>query len=328
VSDIEIRPRGPFSLAAARDFAGGFPAGIGGGGVGEGSITLAFPVEGTDESAAIELWQDADGLVRGRSDAAGSLRDRAAIELWQDADRLVRGRSDAAGSLRDRAVIQAQRSLSLDHDGSGWPAVGERDEVVGRLQREHDFLRPVCFYSAYEAVTSFVIGQRISRRQSAVIKKDLAERFGDRPTIAGVEVPAFPRPSRLLEVRDARGLSDGKVRRLHGLAQAALDGRLDTEMLRALPRDEALARLRELPGVGPFTADGVLYRGCGVADGLPASDEMAQGVIRDLYGLAEASAADVERIAEQWRPYRMWAVVLLRMGWTRAQGPNVSYRRR
>lgn len=42
---IELVPRGPFSLAAARDFAGGFPAGIGGGGVGAESITLAFPVE-------------------------------------------------------------------------------------------------------------------------------------------------------------------------------------------------------------------------------------------------------------------------------------------
>jgi len=302
MTEIEIQPRGPFSLAAARHFAGGFPAGIGGGGVGEGSITLAFPVEGSEESAAIELWQDTDGFVRGRTDTP-------------------------AANL-GRARQQAMRSLSLDHDGTGWPEVGERDPIVGRLQEAHDFLRPVCFYSAYEAVTSFVIGQRISRRQSAVIKKDLAERLGDRPTIAGVAVPAFPRPSRLLELRDARGLNDEKVRRLHGLAQAALDGRLDTETLRALPPDVALAQLRELPGVGPFTADAVLYRGCGVADGLPASDEMGQGVIKDLYGLATVTAADVARIADAWRPYRMWAVVLLRMGWTRAQGPNVSYRRR
>src|SRR5689334_4407760 len=126
---IEIVPRGPFSLAAARDFAGGFPAGIGGGGVGPGSITLAFPVEGLDVSAAIELWQDADGTVRGRS--------------------------DAEGDVLSRATAQAARSLSLDHDGSGWPAVGERDEIVGRAQRAHEYLRPVCFYSSYEAATSF-----------------------------------------------------------------------------------------------------------------------------------------------------------------------------
>jgi len=301
MADIELVPRGPFSLAAARDFAGGFPAGIGGGGVGEGSITLAFQVEGTDESAAIELWQDADGVVRGRS--------------------------DATGNLLDRALRHAARSLSLDHDGSAWPLVGERDPIVGRLQREHDYLRPVCFYSAYEAATSFVIGQRISRRQSAAIKRGLAERLGDRPTIAGVEVPAFPRPTRLLELSEAPGLNAEKVRRLHGLALAALDGRLDTDRLRSLPEAEALAQLQELPGIGPFTANGTLYRGCGVADGLPGADELGQTVIRDLYGLDAVTTADVERLAEAWRPYRMWAVVLLRMGWTRAQGPNVSYRR-
>lgn len=301
MASIEIVPRGRFSLAAARDFAGGFPAGIGGGGVGAGSITLAFPVEGLDVSAAIELWQDADGVVRGRS--------------------------DAEGDVLDRATRQAARSLSLDHDGSGWPAVGERDEVVGRAQLAHDYLRPVCFYSAYEAATSFVIGQRISRRQSATIKRQLSEELGDRPTIAGVPVPAFPRPARLLELRSARGLNDEKVRRLHGLAQAALDGRLDTERLRALPEAEAIAQLLELPGVGPFTANGVLYRGCGVADGLPGSDELGQTVARDMYGLAAPTAADVERLAEPWRPYRMWAVVLLRMAWTRAQGGSVSYRR-
>jgi DNA-3-methyladenine glycosylase II len=300
VPSVEIVPQGPFSLAAARDFAGGFPAGIGGGGGGEGSITLAFPVEGRDESAAIELWQDADGVVRGRS--------------------------DAEGELLAAAVRQAARSLSLDHDGRGWPEVGERDPVIGRLQREYDLLRPVCFYSAYEAATSFVIGQRISRRQSAVIKRALSERLGDRPTIAGVEVPAFPRPVRLLELEEQPGLNAEKVRRLRGLAQAALDGVLDTERLRAMPEDDALASLLALPGVGPFTAIGILYRGCGLADGLPAADELGQSVIRDLYELESVTTADVERLAEAWRPYRMWAVVLLRMGWTRAQGPNVSYR--
>ena len=301
MSDVEIIPRGPFSLAAARGFAGGFPAGIGGGGVGAESITLAFPVEGTESSAAVELWQDADGVVRGRT--------------------------DAPDEIRAAAIRQAARSLSLDHDGSGWPEVGDRDPVVGAAQRELDTLRPVCFYSAYEAATSFVIGQRIARRQSAAIKRDLAERLGDRPTIAGTPVPAFPRPERLLELQEARGLTPVKVERLHGLARAAVDGRLDTEALRAMPPDEALPRLLELPGVGPFTAEGIYYRGCGVADGIPGADEIGRDVVSELYGIEGAGAADVLRLGEAWRPYRMWAVVLLRVAWGRRQSGPVSYRR-
>jgi DNA-3-methyladenine glycosylase II len=85
---------------------------------------MALPVEGWDTSAIVELSQPSD-------DASVAVR--------------VAGATEAA---RSTAVEQALRSVSLDHDGSGWPAVGVRDPVIGRLQAEHRFLRPVCFYSA------------------------------------------------------------------------------------------------------------------------------------------------------------------------------------
>jgi 3-methyladenine DNA glycosylase/8-oxoguanine DNA glycosylase len=79
--------------------------------------------------------------------------------------------------------------------------------------------------------------------------------------------------------------------------------------------------------VGPFTAEGIYYRGCGVADGIPGADEIGREVVRDLYGIAGAGASDVLSLGEVWRPYRMWAVVLLRVAWSRRQGGSVSYRR-
>lgn len=299
VSTFEIKPRGPFSLAAAQSFAGGFPSSIGGGAVGEQSIAMAFPVEGTDSSAAVELSQRADGVVVGRT--------------------------DAPSSLLDQVQRQAARSLSLDHDGSGWPDVGKRDPVIGRLQEAHDYLRPVCFYSAYEAATSFVIGQRISMRQGAAIKKRLDAALGDESTVDGHPYVCFPRPARLLETRELAGLPERKVEWLHGVARAAMDGRLNTDELRAMPHDEALARLRELPGVGPFTAEAVLLRGCGVADDVPESEALSLQAAADLYDRPGLDRAGYLEIAENWRPYRMWAVVLLRIGWSRSRG-KLSYR--
>jgi DNA-3-methyladenine glycosylase II len=295
-----IEPQGPFSLAAARDFAGGFAAGIGGGSASGTSLILAFPVEGWRDSAVVELTQPAvDGPVIGRV---------------------------AATADPDMAQRQAARSVSLDHDGRGWPEVGRRDPVIGGLQSTYHALRPVCFYSAYEAVTSFVIGQRIARRQAARIKASLGERFGDEVALDGVTLRAFPRPERLLEARAIPGLPPEKISRLHGLAQAALDGRLDTERLRAMPREEALAELRTLHGVGPFTAEGTLLRGCGVVDELP-SDPMTAEAIGDFYGLpGPLDSATWNRITDGWRPYRMWATVLLRVGMERAR-PGQSYRR-
>jgi DNA-3-methyladenine glycosylase II len=295
-----IEPQGPFSLAAARDFAGGFAAGVGGGAATATSLILAFPVEGWRDSAVVELRQEADGGV-------------------------VTGRVGAT-SDPDAAQRQAARSVSLDHDGSGWPEVGQRDPVIGGLQATYRTLRPVCFYSAYEAVTSFVIGQRIARRQAARIKATLGERFGDEVALDGVTHRAFPRPERLLEAREIPGLPPEKVRRLHGLAEAAIEGRLDTERLRSLPKDEALAELQTLHGVGSFTAEGTLLRGCGVVDELP-SDPMTAEAIGDFYGLpSPLDAASWQRITEGWRPYRMWATVLLRVGMERAK-PGRSYRR-
>jgi DNA-3-methyladenine glycosylase II len=301
VTPFIIEPLGRFSLAAAQDFAGGFAAGIGAHGTSTG-LLMTFPVEGWRDSAAVDVWQSADGRIHGEAHG-----------------------SDDVETVRR----QAARSLSLDHDGRGWADVGERDPVLGALQAQYDWLRPVCFYSAYEAATSFVIGQRISMRQARVIKDRLAESYGDPVEIGGQTVQPFPRPQRLLEVRSMAGLAQVKVDRLHDLARAAIDGVLDTERLRLLPETEALAQLQALPGIGPWTASAVLLRGCGVADAVPTVDDISRNAVAALYGLAEPpDDATWTTMSDVWRPYRMWASVLLHMAWRRQQPGRPSYRQK
>jgi DNA-3-methyladenine glycosylase II len=299
-----IEPRGPFDLATARDFAGGFAAGIGSRAATDGAILMTFPVEGWAASAVVQVSQAPDGSILGQA--------------FGDAD-------------LETVERQAARSLSLDHDGTGWPAVGMRDPIVGRLQERYGPLRPVCFFSAYEAATSFVIGQRISMVQVRRVKERLAEQAGD-----GIEVEVdgerrtfhcFPRPQQLLAMAEIPGVAANKVERLHGLARAALDGRLATERLRGLPEDEALAELRELPGIGEWTASAVLTRGCGVADALPLGDRISREAVRHFHDLPDLPDDDSwAAIAEPWRPYRLWATVLLHMAWRREQPAPPSYR--
>jgi DNA-3-methyladenine glycosylase II len=307
---FEVQPRGPFSLAAAAGFAGGFAPGLGAGGASTDasgpSILMAFPLETWSTSAAADVRQGPNGAIEVR----------------------VVGARTLTADEQQLALNQALRSLSLDHDGAGWTEVGVRDGVIGDLQRRYDWIRPVCFYSAYESATSLVIGQRIAMRQGARVKAALAEEYGDAIDLGeGRSVSAFPRPQRLLEAAEVKGISAEKVRRIHGLAQAALDGALDTAALRALPEQEALERLRSLPGVGPWTAQGVLMRGCGVPDALPMEDAISREAVRHFYGLA-ADPTDAEwlEISERWRPFRMWATVLLHMAWRREQPETPSYR--
>src|SRR5690348_2039536 len=98
MATFSIEPLGDFSLAAARDFAGGFSAGIGAQAA-ENGLLATFPIEGWAASAAVDVWQTDDGVVHGE----------------------VHGTADT-----DTARRQVARSLSLDHDGRGWPQVGER----------------------------------------------------------------------------------------------------------------------------------------------------------------------------------------------------------
>ena len=300
---LTIEPRGPFDLATARDFAGGFASGIGSRAATDGSILMAFPVEGWAASAVVQVRQDANGTIHG--------------EVFGDGD-------------LETIERQASRSLSLDHDGTGWPGVGRRDPIVGRLQWRFGFLRPVCFFSAYEAATSFVIGQRISMVQTRRVKERLAEQAGDALDLEldgeHRTLHAFPRPQQLLTITEIPGVAAVKVERLHGLARAALDGRLATERLRGLPEDEALAELRQLPGIGEWTASGVLTRGCGVADTLPLGDRISREAVRHFHGLEEPPDNDAWlAIAEAWRPYRMWTTVLLHIAWRRDQPAILSY---
>ncbi len=289
---FRVVPQGPFDLATAQDFAGGFAPGLGETAVTARGLLMVFPLEDGSGSAAVDVRQDADGTVWGE----------------------VFGTHDA-----EAARAQAARSLSLDIDGRGWPEVGLRDPVIGALQGRYGPLRPVCFHSPYEAAASFVIGARISMRQGARIRAQLAAAHGDAIALPdGREVHAFPRPAVLLGVDDVPGISAEKVRRLHAIAQAALDGRLAAERLRSMPAEEAIADLRTLPGVGPWTASGILMRGAGTPDTLPLDDAISRDAVRASYGLpAEPTDAQWLAIAEAWRPYRMWATVLTHMAWRR-----------
>jgi len=296
VTEFTIEPKGRFSLAAAQRFLGGFTPAGGTFADHDDRLTMAFPVDGWAGSAAAVVWQEGDH-VRGEAVVSSA-------DVPIDA---VRG--------------QVARTLSLDHDGTGWDDVGRRDPVIGRLQAEFDHLRPVCFYSPYEAAVQAIIGQRISMRQAATVKTALAKEYGDALQIGGQRLNAFALPQSLIDVNEAHGLRPEKIRRLHDVARAALEGRLDAEHLRGLAHDEALAGLREIRGIGEWSAEHVLLRGAGLADAVPLADPQTRVAMKAAYDLrVKPDDVELTRIADAWRPFRMWAVVLVRLWHSRTSG--------
>ena len=284
---FEVAPRGAFSLDETGSRFGGWV---------DADRTLAFALEGWDGSAAVLLSQDEDGTVRG--------------EVHGDGDM-------PPPDFARRAWEQALAVLSLDVDGAGFAAVGEADPVIGGLQRRYAGLRPVLFHSPYEAAAAFTIGHRISIVQGRAVRRRMAERLGAAIDTPSGTVHAFPGPERVLQLAEFPGIPALKVERLHGVARAALDGLLDRSRLRSMEEAEALAAIRTIPGIGPFFAQGILMRGAGLVDAV-TDDEITKKAVARAYGLpAPPSQREVLEIAERWRPYRMWATVLLHV-WFRS----------
>ncbi|MGI5241643.1 DNA-3-methyladenine glycosylase family protein [Dactylosporangium sp. CA-139066] len=275
---MQTRIAGPYDMARQNEYFGGWvrPADQ------PRSIVMAFPVEGWRHSAAVVLHQRGDVVE-------GTVHGAAGERAWQ----------------------QALAALSLDEDGSGYPAVGEADPVIGALQAEHAYLRPVLFHSPYEAACAFVIAHRLRITQGRAIRARIARLHGEAFELPGATVHAFPAPQVLRRLTELPGVNAEKISRLHGIADAALEGRLDRTRLRAMPLAEAYADVKRLRGIGDFFATAIVLRGAGRTDALPDEPITRAGIGR-LYGLPhDPSPAEAARIAERWAPYRMWCSVLI-----------------
>src|SRR5271163_5341717 len=103
--------------------------------------------------------------------------------------------------------------------------------VIGALQRRFPGLRPVLFYTPYEAAAWTIISQRIRMTQAARVKARLADQLGDRG--------AFLAPARLAQLTaPQQGLTTRKFDQRHTLAAAAHDGALTREQLRAMTYED------------------------------------------------------------------------------------------
>ncbi len=277
---VAIEVRGRFDLSASARFVEGFaPAGPRPPRRAPGTLTLAFPAAPSWRTAAVRLRQDG---------------------------RTVLAEIDAHPDDAESVADHARRILSLDVDATAFDAMD--DPYVATLRERRPGLRPVLFHSPYEAACWAVIGHRIRIAQAAAIKQRMAERLGEE---AG-GLMGFPSPERLLATDDVPGLAPVKVERLHAIAHAALEGRLDAGRLRAAETAAALIELQRIPGIGLFSAELILIRGAGHPDVFPASERRLHDEMGHMYSLEDPSVTRLAAIAQDWRPYRSWVSFLVR----------------
>ena len=281
-----VEPRGPFALEEARRFLSGFA-----------------PAAHEAESHAGHLHL---ALVPDGSDAAGGacVREANGVVVIETS-----GVADAETTRR-----QVERMLSLDVDAGGFADVCARDPVVARLSAARPGWRPVSFPSPFEAGAWFLLSHRVRMSQAATVKARLRDALGETVDVDGDALRAFPAAGRIAALESFPGVPERKLANLRALAQAAIEGRLDGEHLRETAPEDAVADLQELPGVGPFTAQGIVLRGAGAPDLLAPDERRLPQAVALAYGMDAPPARDqLAELAERWRPFRSWVQMLLRM---------------
>jgi AraC family transcriptional regulator of adaptative response / DNA-3-methyladenine glycosylase II len=161
-------------------------------------------------------------------------------------------------------------------------------------------------WDAFECAVRAVVGQQVSVAAGRTFVTRLVERCGTKLARPGDGLThLFPSPEALAAADLVGiGLVPARAHTLAALARAVGDGTLRLDG----PADEVRAALRELPGIGEWTAEYVALRALGEPDAFPSGDLVLRRVAAEGHTLTPRALA--ER-AEAWRPWRGYAAVHL-----------------
>jgi DNA-3-methyladenine glycosylase II len=200
-----------------------------------------------------------------------------------------------------RAWLQQARSYLRDADPVLARLIDDRPDFDPR-----GWLAELPRMDLYGALLFQVTGQQLSVPATRRTLARIQALFGGH----------LPTPAELLAVDPVRlreaGLSWRKTGTLRDLAERMTDGRLDADVLAALPDDDLMAELTAIPGIGPWTVQGALLISLNREDVVLAGDLALRKAVQAAYQLDHRpSQQEVLAIAEKWRPYRSLATSYL-----------------
>jgi DNA-3-methyladenine glycosylase II len=169
------------------------------------------------------------------------------------------------------------------------------DPVLGRVIDAHPGFRPRAWMDELPPLDAFgtlifqVVGQQLSVASTRAIVSRIEERFGG----------GMPTPAELLatdpQVLRSAGLSARKGATIRALAERFVDGRLSDEALARMTDEDVEAALTEVPGIGPWSANGFLLVALDRPDVFLTGDIALRRAIQRVYELARPDRGRARR---------------------------------
>lgn len=183
----------------------------------------------------------------------------------------------------------------------------ERDKQLGRVIDEIGPIRRQVILDPFEALVNSIISQQISKKAAATVSRRMYELLDQAIS------PRSVWRAGLASIQGC-GMSQRKAEYIVGIAQAALDGRVDFDTLYTLSDEEVIGKLTSLRGVGVWTAEMLLIFSLCRPDVVSYGDLAIRRGMMKLYGLEELSKAQFVKYAQRYAPYGsvaslyLWAV--------------------
>jgi DNA-3-methyladenine glycosylase II len=211
-------------------------------------------------------------------------------------------------SIKRKLRLLLRKVLGTSEDVREFYRIAGTHRKFNALAQKFIGLKPPCFPSVFEAVMNAFACQQLSLNVGITLLNRLSETYGASLRTETGLIHAFPTPEDLAnatpEALRKLGFSNHKGLAIVNLACAIVEKRVNIERLASKNDLEAAEALREINGVGRWTAEYVLLRGLGRLSVFPGDDVGAQNNLQWFLSLKERPDYEtIQRIMRRWKPY-------------------------
>ncbi len=179
---------------------------------------------------------------------------------------------------------------------------------LGTIAEARPGLRVPGVFDGYEMAVRAILGQQISVQAATTLAGRFAAKYGETAETPYPQLTHHTPKAGRVAAADAQeiialGIISNRANSILRLSHEVASGNISLEP-NADP-EQTMAKLRELPGIGEWTAQYIAVRALGHADAFPHTD---LGIKK---ALGENNPKRILERAEAWKPYRAYAAIHL-----------------